>query len=142
MSQELDVTEQLKLLTPTVADRDALLFAAGQAAGAASVQTPRFWKWACGLLATSQVAMISLWFLLPAHQPIATTPNPVTTDPIVPVENSNELAVSTPIDPQSYLAMLKNDDFNRYPQRSSAPLPVPEKPHRILTPRWNGDLPY
>lgn len=122
-----DLTNTLRQFTPTLPDRDALLFAAGRA----SARPAPLWKMLCGLLAVSQVAM--LMFLL--SRPSGTV-NALT----VPVDNSGDDSATpfTP-DPYSYITLSKSADLEQPctpggpvdPQRSSPPLKA----------GWRGELP-
>jgi hypothetical protein len=122
-----DLTNTLRQFTPTLPDRDALLFAAGQA----SARPTPIWKVLCGLLAINQVAIVALWLARPS-----TTVNPMTS----PVDNTVDDSPTpyTP-DPYSYLALSKSADIEMPRStiervdtvRSSAPLKA----------GWRGELP-
>ena len=128
MSQE--IVETLKRFTPTMPDRDALLFAAGRAAAKPSP----IWIVLCGILALSQVTTISI--LLTRSQPLpTTTPRTIITPPFELVEDKQ----SSPPDPYSYIALMRSGDYERTQQ-----LPFPEspvRPNRALTAGMRQEFP-
>lgn len=79
-----DVTVQLSRFTPTGLDRDAVLYAAGNAAGRQAV-----WKWLAAALAVSNAATLAvfLWPRPPAPPLVAPVPDrtaaPLTPPPAV-----------------------------------------------------------
>lgn len=122
-----DLTNTLRQFTPTLPDRDALLFAAGRA----STRPSPMWKLLCGLLAVSQVAIVVWWLARPL-----TTVNPMTR----PMDNTeNDSPTPFTPDPYSYIALSKSADLE-LPRisiervdtiRSSPPLKA----------GWRGELP-
>jgi hypothetical protein len=111
-----DVTDTLKTLTPTSPDRDVLLFAAGRA----SAKPSPVWKAACGLLATTQVVTLGLWFARPSG-PLAASPLPPPAEVIDPPS-------VVPVEPYSYFALVRQDDFDRVTPPSVLPPANPTKP--------------
>lgn len=122
-----DLTNTLKQFTPTLPDRDALLFAAGRA----SARPAPIWKVLCGLLAITQIVMVAFWLVRPSP-----TVNVLTR----PADNSGDDS-STPFtpDPYSYIALSKSADLELPctpveqvgAGRSSPPLKA----------GWRGELP-
>lgn len=118
-----DVTDKLTRFTPVAIDRDAMLFAAGRAAGRSS----RGWKWlTLGLVATNAVTLAVLFWPKPVLVPTPTAEPPPYTEPAEPVRP----------DPYSYLALR-----NGFAPPSTAD-PGPTRPSAPLTPRAINDPKY
>ena len=119
-----DVTSLAKF-TPSPADRDAILYAAGRA----SAPSRRPWQTAVAGLVLLQAATVVAWQLTPA-------PTPVVAEPVLtPVVVPDEPRPWTPPDPSSYLALSSHLDDTPPPLASGSYAP-PGKP---LTVRSNLD---
>lgn len=119
-----DVTAKLARFTPTGLDRDAVLFAAGKAAGRREV-----WKWvALALLGTNAVTLAMLAW--PKSSPVVVTEPPGL--PVLPHTSSDE--PYGPLATSSYLELMQTLDADAAlpPTGGSSP------PSRPLTPRsWD-----
>jgi hypothetical protein len=121
-----DVTAKLAAFTPTGLDRDAVLFAAGKAAGRRSV-----WKWLAATLAVSNAVTLAA-LAWPKPSPV------VIVEPPPAVQPEPENAPYGPPAPSSYLALLKDVDAGRTPALADGhSLPSPP-----LTPRSFHDPRY
>jgi hypothetical protein len=120
-----DLTAKLARFTPTGLDRDAVLFAAGRAAGRRTV-----WKWLTAALAISNaVTLVALAWPKPTPA-VMTEPN---SPPAVSSPSAEE--PYGPPAPSSYLALLKDVEAGRMP----APVDGESPPARPLTPRSLAD---
>jgi hypothetical protein len=122
-----DVTKKMTQFTPTLPDRDALLFAAGRA----SARPSPMWKMLSGMLAISQVAMVAYWLARPSAL-VNTLTNPVDTT----VDDS-----PTPFtpDPYSYIALSKSADLELPRMSSDGVDTIRSSPP--LKAGWRGELP-
>ena len=118
-----DVTRELKALTPVAPDRDAILFAAGKAAG----RRWGGWKWlAVGLLVSNTVTLgVFFW-----PRPIAPIPRVVVTPVPIPADVPTE-----PHSPESYSYIVLRHT-TELPRPADA---VPVAPSAPLTPRSLSD---
>ena len=125
-----DVTDKLAKFTPTGLDRDAVLFAAGKAAG----RGWRGWKWVAAVLAVSNTvtAAVFLW---------SRTPPGRDAPPATPAYLAPEVLdqPDSPA-PASYLALMRAFDSELKPATNTsgefAPSP-PLTPRSLNDPRFN-----
>lgn len=122
-----DVTRDLKAFTPVVPDRDALLFAAGKAAG----RRWSGWKWlTLALTVTNAVTLgVLLWpRTIPSFVPVEFPESQ-------PVESSPSLAP----EPYSYIALRQGWDTPPKPADSgpASPPAAPLTPRSLSDPRFN-----
>ena len=112
-----DELTHLAKFTPTPADRDAILYAAGRA----SAPSRRPWQAACAGLLTLQAVTVAAWLASPVTPPAV--PEPLPTPVVVP----EEPRPWQPPDPSSYLALRDHldDPLPPLPSGSYAP---PGKP--------------
>ena len=122
-----DVTRDLTAFTPVVPDRDAILFAAGQAAA----RRWAGWKWlTVGLLATNAVTLGVLFWPRPAVNP----PSPVETAEPPPAD----VPPSPPPEPYSYLALWQGRDIPSAEAGGTTALPTqPLTPRSLSDPRFH-----
>ena len=111
-----DVTRLAKF-SPSPADRDAILYAAGRA----SAPSRRPWQAAVAGLVLLQVATVAAWLASPA------TPRAVVEPLPPPVVMPDEARPWQPPDPSSYLALRDHIDDPRLPFTGDAFAP-PGKP--------------
>lgn len=118
-----DFEQRLANLSPVPVDRDALLFVAGRA----SAPSPKWWKRSCGLLAATQLFTLGLFVVRqrPVSQAASTPTLPGEIVPAIPP------APSQPLDPSSYLALLRNWDKPR--PRTVTPDDGDDHDTRLLT---------
>jgi hypothetical protein len=123
-----DPLDKLARFTPAAGglDRDELLFRAGRA----SARTPRGWKVAAGVLATTQAATLALW-LGGGSGPPPTAPTAVA--PEAPPAPAYPAA-----DPSSYLALSRSWD-GEPPTRPAPAGPSGDRPGPVLTAGWRGE---
>lgn len=118
-----DVTRDLKAFTPVGLDRDAVLFAAGKAAG----RRWSGWKWlTVGLLVSNAVSFGVLFWPKPSVNP---------SQPVVEPSPA-EVPSSPPPEPYSYIA-LRNGDVPPAARDAGTP---PALPAETLTPRAIHDV--
>lgn len=98
-----EVTDNLKRLTPTAINRDALLVAMAKAS---VPNRSAIWPWLCFALAVSQLTMGLVWWRSTAVVP-STIPNS-------PHEPTHSIRETAPIEPYSYLALRSNDTESRF----------------------------
>ena len=122
-----DVTTKLTQFTPTLPDRDALLFAAGRA----SARPAPVWKVLCGLLAVSPFTMGAFWLT-------QTTPT-VNTVPVPADITGEDSYPPLAPDPYSYLALSKSADLD-VPRSPVGPVGT-ERTSPPLKAGWRGELP-
>lgn len=127
MSEEID--QKVKMFTPTMPDRDALIFAAGRA----SAKPSSFWKLMSAGLLLTQLALI-FWFVLPAQARKIESPSNYTT---YESESSAE-PIQTQDEPYSYMALMHKNDLET--QIAQPLLPFNDRPHKPLTAGMLGDL--
>jgi hypothetical protein len=113
-----DVTDKLAKFTPTGLDRDAVLFAAGKAAGRRTV-----WKWLAATLAVSNAVTLGL-LLWP--KPAATTVVPTEPPDIRPLPAPSV----TPLTAEDDLPPLAVDVHGLVPDQS--PLTASTQTHTLI----------
>lgn len=118
-----DVTRDLKAFTPVGLDRDAVLFAAGKAAG----RRWGGWKWlAAGLLVSNAITLGVLVWPKPAVEPPPVVAPPASVEPPDPVRP----------EPYSYIALRQGWDAPPAADAGPPAMQVPLTPRAIHDKSW------
>ena len=135
MSEDLirdPLLQKLTRFTPTSdkIDRDAMLFAAGRAAGS----TSRGWKLLAAGLAMSQAGMLAIWLATPSIDRLQLQSRPLVAEvsPDTPrLEQGSERQIESP---ESYGSLM------RHLERDGLPMPEPAVDPLPASPALSADL--
>ena len=126
-----DVSAKLARFTPTGLDRDAVLYAAGKAAGRTSV-----WKWCTLALAVTNVMTVSAFTNMQWTPETPAQPGKVD-EPVIPISAPIEYPQPAPFSYSALMNSYDRDDPHVVPDDGESPRSVPLTPRSWSDPRFN-----